>query len=65
MLNSAATDFNILKGICDGHDSLFLKHAEAYTTVLAVKDRVLGHNPLAVVYTLGSYSERFLKSKLG
>ncbi len=64
VLNRASTDFNILMGLCVGHDSLFLKHAEAYTTVLAVKDRVLGHNPLAAVYTLGSYSERFLKSKL-
>jgi len=64
VLNRASTDFNILMGLCVGHDSLFLKHAKAYTTVLAVKDRVLGHNPLAAVYTLGSYSERFLKYKM-
>lgn len=29
--------------------------AEAPCTVLAVKDRVTGHNPLAAVYTLDSY----------
>lgn len=55
LLNDAETDFNILIGLCVGHDSLFFKHAEAPTTVLAVKDRVTGHNPLAAIYTMGSY----------
>jgi len=56
VLNRAGTELNVLLGLCVGHDSLFFKHAAAYTTVLAAKDRVLGHNPLAAVYTLGSYS---------
>ena len=43
-------------GLCVGHDSLFLKYAEAPCTVLAVKDRLLGHNPLAAIY----YDRRFL-----
>jgi uncharacterized metal-binding protein len=64
VLNRAQTDLNVLIGLCVGHDSLFFKHSQAYTTVLAVKDRVLGHNPLAAVYTLGSYSERFLKTQI-
>jgi uncharacterized metal-binding protein len=55
VLNAAQTEFNILLGLCVGHDSLFLKYAEALCTVLAVKDRVTGHNPLAAVYTLDSY----------
>lgn len=55
VLNAAQTEFNILLGLCVGHDSLFLKYAEAPCTVLAVKDRVTGHNPLAAVYTLDSY----------
>ncbi len=55
ILNEASTEFNVLLGLCVGHDSLFLKYAEAPCTVLAVKDRVTGHNPLAAVYTLGSY----------
>jgi uncharacterized metal-binding protein len=63
LMNRAQTELNILIGLCVGHDSLFFKHAEAYTTVLAAKDRVTGHNPLAAIYTLGSYSERFLKTK--
>lgn len=55
VLNEAETDFNILLGLCVGHDSLFLKEAKAPCTVLAVKDRVLGHNPLAAVYNSESY----------
>jgi uncharacterized metal-binding protein len=55
VLNSERTEFNILLGLCVGHDSLFFKYAEAPCTVLAVKDRVTGHNPLAAVYTLDSY----------
>ncbi len=55
VLNREKTEFNILLGLCVGHDSLFLKYADAPCTVLAVKDRVTGHNPLAAVYTLDSY----------
>lgn len=55
VLNHEKTEFNVLLGLCVGHDSLFLKYAEAPSTVLAVKDRVTGHNPLAAVYTLDSY----------
>ena len=43
VLNREKTDFNILLGLCVGHDSLFLKYADAPCTVLAVKDRVTGH----------------------
>jgi len=55
VLNEAETDFNILLGLCVGHDSIFLKEADAPCTVLAVKDRVLGHNPLAAIYNIDSY----------
>jgi len=55
VVNDAGTDFNVLLGLCVGHDSLFLKYAKALTTVLAVKDRVTGHNPLAAVYLSESY----------
>jgi uncharacterized metal-binding protein len=55
ILNDEKTQFNILLGLCVGHDSLFFKYAQAPCTVLAVKDRLLGHNPLAAVYTLDSY----------
>jgi len=59
ILNECKTEFNILVGLCVGHDSLFFKNAGAPTTVFAVKDRVLGHNPIAAIYTIGSYYERF------
>lgn len=55
VLNDAKTEFNIMMGLCVGHDSLFLKYAKAPCTVFAVKDRLLGHNPLAALYTLDSY----------
>jgi uncharacterized metal-binding protein len=49
------TDLNVLMGLCVGHDSLFFRHSAAPVTVLAVKDRVLGHNPLAAVYQADGY----------
>jgi uncharacterized metal-binding protein len=55
LVNEAKTEFNVLLGLCVGHDSLFFKHAEAPTTVFAVKDRVTGHNPLACIYTPSYY----------
>ncbi|MCF8074971.1 MAG: DUF1847 domain-containing protein [Desulfotignum sp.] len=55
LLNQENVDFNILLGLCVGHDSLFFKYTEVPTTVLAVKDRVTGHNPLAAVYQADSY----------
>jgi len=55
ILNKGKTDLNVLLGLCVGHDSLFFKYTEAPCTVLAVKDRLLGHNPLAAVYNVDSY----------
>jgi uncharacterized metal-binding protein len=64
VLNAANTDFNILLGLCVGHDSLFMKYSKALVTVFAVKDRVLGHNPLGAIYNYDSYYERFKKDRL-
>lgn len=61
ILNEAEAEFNILVGLCVGHDSLFFKYSKALTTVLVAKDRVLGHNPAAALYTLGSYYERMIR----
>ena len=60
ILNHEKTDLNILVGLCVGHDSLFFKYSEAFTTVLVAKDRVLGHNPAAALYTSGTYYARML-----
>ncbi len=61
ILNDAMTQFNIALGLCVGHDSLFFRYADAPTTVLAVKDRVSGHNPLAPIYTSTSYYARLMR----
>lgn len=60
ILNSEKTDFNILVGLCVGHDALCLKHLNALTTVLIAKDRVLCHNPAAGLYLTSSYYRRLM-----
>jgi len=64
LLNEEKTDFNILVGLCVGHDSLFFKYSKAFTTVLVVKDRVLAHNPAGALYTTGSYYARLMKPRI-
>lgn len=51
LLDANSCDLNILLGLCVGDDTLFIKHSKAPVTVLAVKDRVLAHNPLGALYT--------------
>lgn len=55
LLNEAHTGLNVVIGLCVGHDSLFYKYSDAYTTTLVTKDRVTGNNPAAVLYTANSY----------
>ena len=62
LLNHEQTEFNILLGMCVGHDSIFFKYAEAPITVLAVKDRVTGHNPLAAIYLSDSYYQKIKRT---
>lgn len=54
-LNEEKTEFNIVLGLCVGHDTLFFKYSKAPVTVLAVKDRALAHNPLGAIYQADSY----------
>lgn len=61
LLARAGAQLNVLVGLCVGHDSLFFMHSEAPTTVLIAKDRVLGHNPAACLYTSHSYYRRLTK----
>ncbi len=51
LLNKAGTAFNVLVGLCVGHDMLFSKYCEAPVTTLIVKDRLTGHNPVISLYT--------------
>ena len=60
LLNEQETDFNVVLGLCVGHDSLFISHSKAPVTVLVAKDRVLGNNPAAAIYTAGTYCRKRL-----
>ena len=57
-LDAAGCELNVLLGLCVGHDTLFIKHSKAPVTVLAVKDRVLGNNPIAAIYTADTYYKK-------
>jgi uncharacterized metal-binding protein len=58
LLNQAGTELNVMLGLCVGHDSLFFAKSVAPVTVLAVKDRVTGHNPLAAIYATHYFRDR-------
>jgi len=62
LLNDKKTELNVIVGLCVGHDSLFIKHSRAPVTTLITKDRVLGHNPAAALYTSGFYYKRLFES---
>lgn len=51
ILDEEGCGLHVLMGLCVGDDTLFIKYAQAPVTVLAVKDRVLAHNPLGALYT--------------
>lgn len=61
LLNKEETDLNVVVGLCVGHDSLFYKYSKALTTTAVTKDRVLGHNPAAALYTSASYYKKLMK----
>jgi uncharacterized metal-binding protein len=50
MLNDAKTQFNIICGLCVGHDAILARLSDAPVTTLIIKDRVLAHNPTAAIY---------------
>ncbi|MDD1730354.1 MAG: DUF1847 domain-containing protein [Methanospirillum sp.] len=63
VLNREKTELNLMVGLCVGHDILFLRHCTAETTPLIVKDRALGHNPVAALYLSQNlfYNDRFIR----
>ena len=66
VMNAEQIDFAVLLGLCVGHDTLFFRYCRAPSTVLAVKDRLLGHNPLAALYLSKSpYYSRLNRGKGG
>lgn len=60
MLNQSGTDFNIVMGLCVGHDSLFYKYSKALVTTLVAKDRVLAHNPVGALYQVKAYYKKLM-----
>lgn len=64
ILNREDTDFNVVIGLCVGHDSLFYRYSKAPVTTFITKDRVLGHNPAAAIYQANAYYETLFKEPL-
>jgi uncharacterized metal-binding protein len=63
ILNAEKVDMAVMLGLCLGHDTLFMQYCRTPMTVLAVKDRVTGHNPLAAIYLSSTYYSRLKKGK--
>jgi len=61
LLAREETQMNIILGLCVGHDMLFTRHSQAPVTTLAVKDRVLAHNPLGALYSGYQRRARFAR----
>ena len=61
LLNKAETEFNVIVGLCLGHDMLFTMNSKSPVTTLIVKDRLLGHNPVIALYS--NYHKRILESQ--
>ncbi|MEG3071922.1 MAG: DUF1847 domain-containing protein [Peptococcaceae bacterium] len=61
ILNREKTDLNVAIGLCVGHDAIFTRHSDSLVTTLIAKDRVLAHNPVAALYTSGSYYKKLFK----
>jgi uncharacterized metal-binding protein len=63
ILNEQKVDLAVMLGLCIGHDTLFIKYCQVPVTVIAVKDRVTGHNPLAALYLASSYYASLMSKK--
>lgn len=64
LLEIADTDFNVVIGLCVGHDTMFLRHSKAPVTVMVVKDRVLAHNPVGALYANYHYYSKKLDNTI-
>ena len=61
ILSEKGCNLCIVLGLCVGHDTLFIRHCKTPVTILGVKDRVMGHNPVAALYIADSYYSNRLK----
>lgn len=57
LMNEQEVEFNLVMGLCAGHDSLFMKYANAMSTVVCVKDPATGHCPPMALYLYKQYFE--------
>jgi uncharacterized metal-binding protein len=60
LLAEERTHFNVIAGMCVGHDSLFIRHSSVPVTSLVVRDLRLAHNPAAALYTRDGYLKKAL-----
>ncbi|MBC7110533.1 MAG: DUF1847 domain-containing protein [Archaeoglobi archaeon] len=65
ILNKAGTELNLILGLCVGHDTLFIMHSKAPVTCIAVKDRVLAHNPLGAIYAKHYFRRKLYEDHAG
>lgn len=49
-LNREEVQLNLIIGLCVGHDTLFMKYADAPSVTIVAKDRTAAHNPAAILY---------------
>jgi uncharacterized metal-binding protein len=57
---SQDTHLNVVAGMCVGHEAMFIRASRAPVTVLVARDERFRHNPVAALYTAGSYSHNEL-----
>jgi len=57
------SDFNVIAGMCVGHDALFVRHSRAPVTALVVRDLRLRHNPVGALYTRKGYLKSALEAR--
>lgn len=58
----AATELNVIAGMCVGHDAMFFRHTLAPATCLLVRDLRLRHNPAGALYNRRSYFRAALRA---
>ncbi len=56
----AGVDLNLIVGMCVAHEVVFLSRTEGPAISLIARDRRLGHNPAAGLYTSRSYLQKEL-----
>jgi uncharacterized metal-binding protein len=61
LMNEQGVEFNLVMGLCAGHDSLFIKNADAMSTVICVKDPATGHCPPKALYLYDEYYKPYFE----